>query len=332
MMLLSFLIARSNGISEKSYSKKARPMMEGLEGRALMAATAEVTKSGSNFIVRVDGTQTYSGTNYADALQNAAGTGERIMNVRVAGTLDKQVRLRVNTSFNYLTSTYMYAATPASSAAIYAYKSSGIRIDGVKMNGYPSYGIRLSSCPSPSITNCTIDFNNTSQPVVAIRVDSEGSTRTSGLYVRNVAIYDMASGDKQGLETYSIDNYDIDGVRASGLGGCGVLINNGNNGKIGTVTADNCGKGTTYAGLRFANNCNGAVVQYANVWNSSRGVFILNSTNIRIVKVNISDCPTDSIWIQNGSNNTVQSGDVWRGKRPVITNSPGSSINVVYHA
>lgn len=32
------------------------------------AATAEVTKSGSNFIVRVDGTQTYSGTNYSDAL------------------------------------------------------------------------------------------------------------------------------------------------------------------------------------------------------------------------------------------------------------------------
>jgi hypothetical protein len=199
------------------------------------------------------------------------------------------------------------------------------------MNGYPTYGIRISSCPSPSITNCTLDFNNTSQPAVAIRVDSEGSTRTSGLYVRNVNIYDLASGDKQGLETYSIDNYDIDGVRGSSLGGCAVLINNGNNGRIGTVTADNCGKGTTYAGLRFANNCNGATVTYANVWNSSRGVFILNSTNITISRVTISDCPVDSIWIQNGSNNRVNSGDVWRGKRPAITNSPGSSINVVYH-
>jgi hypothetical protein len=292
-------------------------------------ATAEVTKSGSNFIVRVDGTQTYSGTNYSDALQNAAGTGNRVMNIRVHGTIDKQVRLRTTTSFNYLTSSYSYATTNV--PAIYAYKSGGIRIDGLKMNGYPTYGIRLSSCASPSITNVTLDFNNTSQPAVAIRVDSEGSTRTSGLYVRNVAIYDMPAGDKQGLETYSIDNYDIDGVRASSIGGCGVLINNGNNGKIGTVTADNCGKGTTYAGLRFANNCNGATVGYANVWSSSRGVFILNSTNITVSRVTISDCPVDSIWIQNGSNNRVNSGDVWRGKRPAITNSPGSVINVVYH-
>jgi len=297
-------------------------------GQAI-AATAEVTKSGSNFIVKVDGVQTYSGTSYADALQNAAGVGDRVMNIRVAGTIDKQVRLRANTSFNYLTSSYCYATTNV--PAIYAYKVSGIRIDGLKMNGYPTYGIRLSSCPSPSITNVSMNFNNATQPVVAIRVDSEGSTRTSGLYVRNVSIYNMASGDKQGLETYSIDNYDIDGVRASSLGGCGVLINNGNNGKIGTVTADNCGKGTTYAGLRFANNCNGATVQYANVWNSSRGLFILNSTNIVVARVTISDCPVDSIWIQNGSNNKVQSGDVWRGKPPVITNSPGSSINVVYH-
>ncbi|HYO26596.1 MAG TPA: right-handed parallel beta-helix repeat-containing protein [Lacipirellulaceae bacterium] len=294
-----------------------------------LAATAEVTKSGSNFIVRVDGAQTYSGTDYADALQNAAGTGNRIMNVRVSGTLSKQVRLRVSTTFNYLTSSYMIATTNV--PAIYAYKSSGIRIDGLKMNGYPTYGIRLSSCPSPSITNVSIDFNNATQPAVAIRVDSEGSTRTSGLYVRNVSIYDMASGDKQGLETYSIDNYDIDGVRASSIGGCGVLINDGRNGKIGTVTADNCGKGTTYAGLRFANNCSGATVGYANVWNSSRGVFILNSTNITVSRVTISDCPVDSIWIQNGSNNRVNSGDVWRGKRPTITNSPGSAINVVYH-
>jgi parallel beta helix pectate lyase-like protein len=277
-------------------------------GGDAMGATAEVTKSGSNFIVRVDGSQTYSGTSYADALQNAAGTGNRVMNIRVHGTIDKQVRLRVSTSFNYLTSSYCYATTNV--PAIYAYKVSGIVIDGLKMNGYPTYGIRISSCPSPRITNCTLDFNNTTQPAVAIRVDSEGSTRTSGLYVRNVSIFDLANGDKQGLETYSIDNYDIDGVRGSSLGGCAVLINDG---------------------LRFANNCNGATVSYANVWNSSRGVFILNSTNITISRVTISDCPVDSIWIQNGSNNRVQSGDVWRGKRPAITNSPGSSINVVYH-
>jgi hypothetical protein len=293
-------------------------------------ATAELTKSGSNFIVKVDGVQTLSTTNYAEALQNAAGTGNRVMNIRASGNWDTEVRMRATSSFNYLTSTYSYARTPAGKAAIWAYKSGGIQIAGLKLNGYPSYGLHISSCASPSITNTDVDCRDTSQPVVAIRVDSEGSTRTTGLYARNVNVRNMTSGDRQGFETYSIDGYDLDGMWASNLGGCGVLINDGRNGKIGTATSGYCGKGTTYAGLRWANNCATATASRGNSNDSSRGIFILNATGITVNTATIVNCPVDSIWIQNGSNNRIASGTVKGGRSPVITSSPGSSINVTY--
>ena len=301
-----------------------------LLAQASHGATAEVTKSGSNYIVKVDGTQTLSTTDYATALQNAAGTGNRVMNVRTSGDWNTEVRMRATSSFNYLTSTYSYARTPAGKAAIWSYKSGGIQIAGLKLNGYPSYGLHISSCASPSITNTDVDCRSTSQPVVAIRVDSEGSTRTTGLYARNVNVRNMISGDRQGFETYSIDSYDLDGMWASNLGGCGVLINDGRNGKIGTATSGYCGQGTTYAGLRWANNCATATTSRGNSNDSSRGIFILNSTGITVNAVTIARCPVDSIWIQNGSNNRIASGTVNGGRAPVITSSPGSSINVSY--
>jgi hypothetical protein len=299
-----------------------------LIGSSAHAATAEVTKSGSNYIVKVDGVQTLSTTDYAAALQNAAGTGNRTMNVRVQGDWKSQVRMRTTSSFNYLTTSYSYARTNV--PALYAYKSGGIQINGLILLGYPAFGIRLSSCASPRITNTTVDCRNTTQPAVAIRIDSEGSTRTTGCYARTVKVMNMVSGDKQGFETYSIDGYDLSGMEGTSLGGCGVLINDGRSGTIGTAKSNDCGKGTTYAGLRFANNCDGATVSDCNSTSSARGLFILNSANVTVNKATISNCRTDSIWIQYGSNDRVSSGSVTSSPRPVITSSPGSSINVSY--
>lgn len=56
-----------------------------LLAQASYGATAELTQSRSNCIVKVDGTRTLSTTNYAAALQNAVGTGNRVMNIRAGG-------------------------------------------------------------------------------------------------------------------------------------------------------------------------------------------------------------------------------------------------------
>lgn len=294
-----------------------------------LAATAEVTKSGSNYIVKVDGTQVYSGTNYTDALLQAAGTGNRIMNIRVGGTITSTIRLRQQSTLNYYPTSERIVLGNIAGPGFYAYKSSGIVFNGLRLGGNAYYGIRLSSCGGASFNNINLDFGG--NPVaVGLRVDNEGSTRVSGLTIRNARVANIqAGGDRQGIETYGVDYYDIDGVTAYNIGGCGLLINNGNNGRIGSVYGDRCGNGTTYAALRFANNCNGATVNYADAKNSARGLFILNSTNIQVNRVLISNCSVDTIWIQNGSNNDVLAGNVY-GRAPVITNSPGSMINVVY--
>jgi hypothetical protein len=292
-----------------------------------IAATAEVTKSGSNFIVRVDGRQTLSTTSYLDALRNAAGTGNRVMNIRTSGSWNAEVRLRASTSFNYRTSSY---SNISGSRAIYSYKSSGIRIDGARLSGAASYGIRLSSCPGARLTNCDIDARNGS-PSVIYRIDSEGSSRTSGLYARNINARNTTSGGgRHGFETYSIDGYDISDMRASNVAGSGVQINDGRNGRVGSTNTSNTGKGTRYAGLRWANNCNTATASSVRDSGSSRGIFILNATRVTVNTANVSNNPVDSIWIQNGSNNRVLGGTVRGPRRPVITSSPGSSINVSY--
>lgn len=165
---------------------------------------------------------------------------------------------------------------------------------------------------------------------VGLRVDNEGSTRVSGLLIRNARVANiMGDDDRQGIETLGVDNYDIDGVSAYNIGGCGLLINDGRNGRIGSVYARLCGNGTTYASLRFANNCDGATVDYLDAADCARGLFILNSTQIRVTEVLISNCSVDTIWIRNGSNDTVLGGTAY-GLEPVITNSPGSSINVTW--
>ena len=335
----SFLALRSKATVRQFASSDVGPLWRMLLGIALVAiapatsslgaiATAEVTKSGRSYVVKVDGTQTYSGTNYADALQNAAGIGERIMNVRVGGTISKTVRLRWNTTFNYFP-TSERIILKVNGPGIYSYKSTGIVLDGLRIGGSAWYGIRLSSCNGAVITDLDMDFGG-ADVGVGLRVDNEGSTRVTGLTISNVRVANMkAGGDRQGVETFGVDNYDIDGIDAYNVGGCGLLINDSNNGTIGSVYGELCGNGTTYAALRFANGCDGATVDYLEAIDCGRGLFILDSDNIRVAEVSIANCVESTIWISNGSNNDVMSGTVL-GLEPAITNSPGSSINVVW--
>lgn len=298
-----------------------------------LAATAEVTRSGSTYNVTVDGAQAYSGTDYTQALLTAAGTGQRIMNVRAGGTITGTIRLRYDTTFNYFPTSERITMSVAG-PGIYAYKSGGLVFNNLRIGGGPTYGIRLSSCGTPTINNLDMDFGGAAT-AIGLRVDNEGVAPASsvGLIIRNARVANLAAGgDRQGIETYGIDNYDIDGVSAYNIGGCGLLINGGANGKIGSVYANACGNGTTYAGLRFANGSNGATVGSVESVNCARGVFILNSQNITVNWADITNCPTDSIWIQNGINNRIVDGLVRGGKSPAITSSPGSIIDVDYYS
>lgn len=316
----------------------------GLHSVAL-ALTVEVTASGSTYIVKADGVTVYSGTSFTAAMQTAAGNGNRTINVRAGGRTSAQVRLMANTTLNWRTSSWWDSAMPKASsgagAQIYAKNASGIVIDGVKMNTSttgPGYGIRLSNCPGARVTNVTMDWRN-QNVYVGVRVDNESAgSNTNGLYIRNVSVSNTPMGaEAHGVETYGVNNVDISGITGTRLGGCGLLVQGGSGGSVGSVTGTRCGWGTGYATMRFANgysNCTVASVTSNGEDNRTggaeggRGLFILNSSNITVNTVNITNQASQGIYIQGGSSNRVNGGSVSWSVAPRIDNSPGSSINV----
>jgi hypothetical protein len=315
-------------------------------GNSAHALVVEVTGSGSNYVVTTDAGQTlYNGTSFTAALQASTGTGNRTINVRVGGRTSQQVRIFANTTFNWRTSSYWDSAmTKASSGAgaqLYAKNAAGIVIDGVKMNtsnAGPGYGIRLSNCAGARVTNIDMDWRN-QNVYVGIRVDNESAgANTNGLTVSGVNVRNTPWGsESHGVETYGVNNVSINNVTCSNLGGCAVLVQGGSGGSVGTVRGTKVGNGTGYATMRFANgysNCTVSSVISDGQDNRSgdpeggRGLFILDSTNITVNSVSITNQASQGIYIQNGSNNRVLSGTVSWSVAPRITNSPGSSINV----
>ena len=304
-----------------------------------MAQTVEVTASGSNYRVTLDGAQTYLGNSFTAAMQNAAGNGNRTINVRVGGATTAQVRLFSNTTLNWLTSSYWDArvgkAASRAGAQIYANGATGIRIVGLRMNtgtAGPGYGIRLSNCPGARIENVDMDWRG-QNVFVGIRIDNESSSaRVNGLYIRNVNVRNTPSGsESHGVETYGINNVDISGIQASNIGGCACLVQDGSGGTVGSVTGTRCGWGTGYATMRFANgysNCSVASVTSDGQSAGGRGLFILNSSSITVTTVNIRNQASQGIYIQGGSNNRVNGGSVSNSVAPRIDASPGSSISV----
>jgi hypothetical protein len=300
----------------------------------------EVTRESGNYIVKLNNKQTYIGNSFTGAMLNAAGNGNRIINVRTGGISTKPIRLYPNTTFNWLTKSFWDSHVKRvgnnSGATLYASNAIRIRINGLKMlttsKTGPGFGIRLASCSGARIENVLMDFRGRA-PNAAIRVDNSATRgiRANGLYIRNVEIRNTAKGaDSQGIETAAVNNVDIDDVKGVKLGGCACLIQAGEGGWIGTVEGVQCGWGAGYAALRFANGFSHCYVEKViadGKGDGGRGLFILNSTHITVNQVDIRNNKAQGILIQFGENNKVNQGTVTNAAIRIV-DSPGSSINV----
>jgi hypothetical protein len=142
--------------------------------------------------------------------------------------------------------------------------------------------------------------------------------------------YPREEGDYQGVETFGINNVDIDNIEGRNLGGCALLVQGGSGGRIGTVKGVRCGNGSGYATLRFANKYSDCVVdkvisdgQYV----GGRGLFIKNSSNITVKSVEIRNAAAQGIFIQHAKGNKVLSGTV-RNSQVRLSDAPESKFNV----
>ena len=147
---------------------------------------------------------------------------------------------------------------------------------------------------------------------IGIRVDSHPSRPyEDGRWVRNLTVLNCRFENlgSHGLETYGVDGFTIDNIVARNNGECGVLINKGYNGTIGSVDAYRCSKGGGYAGLRFANDCANVWVKSLRAVECGRGFFtVTGAKNIVVEEVYIRDCTSHAILLQNSDGVGVNSG------------------------
>jgi hypothetical protein len=302
--------------------------------------TVEVTRETGNYIVTLNNKQTYIGNSFTGAMLNAAGDGNRVINVRTSGITTKPIRLYPHTTLNWLTRSFWNSHVNSmgdnTGATLYAVNAMGIRINGLKMlttsKTGPGFGIRLASCSGARIENVLMDFRGRG-PSAAIRVDNSGNSRikANGLYIRNVEIRNTAEGvDSQGIDTFGVNNIDIDNVKGVNLGGSACVLRAGEEARIGTVTGIQCGWGRRGAALEIAHrfsNCYVEKVISDGKGVGGRGLFILNSTDITVNSVDIRNNKSQGIAIHLGGHNTVNKGTVTNAEIEIVR-SHDSFINV----
>ena len=118
--------------------------------------------------------------------------------------------------------------------------------------------------------------------------------------------------DEHGIETFNA--YEIYGktIKATDIGGCGILLNCSYNAWINEVIAKRCCSSGTYAATRFANDCGPNInIHYVYGEACGNGVFLVSSSNdIHIDKINLVNTHSTPIYVGGSAGLHVQSGKI----------------------
>ena len=118
--------------------------------------------------------------------------------------------------------------------------------------------------------------------------------------------------DEHGIETFNV--YEIFGktIKATDIGGCGVLLNCSYNVWINEVIAKRCCPQATYAATRFANDAGPNInIHYVYGEACGNGVFLVSSSNgITIDKVNLVNTHSTPVYVGGSAGLHIQSGKI----------------------
>lgn len=296
-----------------------------VSGTIAFGATAYVTKSGSTWTGKVDGTVVYTGTSYNAAIQaciNAMSSGT--IYIRNSGTCeaDYGVAPKNGLTLDY-GGTQSYGQSGTISVIQLDYKSN-VTIKNQKITGSPRYGIWSRSSSSITLSGCTCDVTGG----LIYRFDD-----SKGAGSRNININSITANGAtaHGCETYTVDGFYWSTVTANNSAGCGLLLNNTINWSGSSVYAYNCCYGGGYAGFRVANSNQKGTVNYVDANHCGRGIFSL--TESRDATVNncyIRYCSGIGIWLQDTYNTKIKAGTVesCAGGCYSITGGSGNSVTV----
>lgn len=240
----------------------------------------------------------------AEAIQNAIGEGGSDVHLLVGGKLSRTIRLQPGLKLHGHGNTF---EKTHDGTGFHREGSGGIGIHHLNLIGGKGWGFHLSRASDLVFDNVRITGGS-----IGIRVESHPSRPyEEKRWVRNLSVKDcfFEGCGSHGIETYGVENIQMDGISARNCRDCGVLVNKGRNVTIGAVTAHCCGFGGGYAGLRFANNCRDITVKNLTATECGRGFFtVSNCENIVVEQVTIRDCSSHAILLQHSKKVGINGG------------------------
>ena len=136
---------------------------------------------------------------------------------------------------------------------------------------------------------------------------------------------------EHGIETFNVYNVYANTIKATDIGGCGILLNCTYNVWINEVIGIRCCASGSYAAARFANDAGPNInIHYVYGEACGNGVFLVSSSNgITIDKVNLINTHSTPVFVGGSAGLRIQSGKIiTNGKTIKYSNFNGSTGTV----
>ncbi|KAF2642455.1 hypothetical protein P280DRAFT_467809 [Massarina eburnea CBS 473.64] len=280
------------------------------------SGTADVTVTGSGtFTVKKGSSTVYTGTDYLAAINSGitnTASGQRLV-VSSSGSIGANT-ITIKSGITFEGCGTINVGYRAAHGAIEILNNSGTKIPYLTLTGAPYFAVRVYG--SKDITFGVITMNLTGG--IGIRFDRDQAAN-SNIKMDTVSVTGATS---HGIETWNIAGFSINKFTGRNLGECGLLVQATTNAKIGTVDCDNCGAGTGYAALRFANQNGKLNGGYStNIYvdkliakGGGRGLFCVSESGAaEITTVDISGTENNAILIENCYGVNIKGGTVKGG-------------------
>lgn len=286
---------------------------------SLLAQTGEVTLSGSTWTGKVNGVTRYTGTSMNGAI-GACGSNmtSGTINLRASGSVTGTSRIfgstKVNGNGNTITGSF-------SGGIIQNRNGGGTGASNIRIGGSPWFGMYFQ-------TNAGSTFSGISGTGgILMRIDNCAGGSGSNF---NGGSPNGTQSGSHAVETYGINTATLGTVTATDrTGGCGLLFNATNVGRVSNVNGTRCNYSGGYAGYRIANNNYDCYVS-SRVTSIScgRGFFSLTgSNNSAVANLTATSNRDIGVWIQDCVKVRVVAGTVSGSACKAVSGS-GSYANV----
>lgn len=279
------------------------------------SADATVDGSEGSYVTTAGGSEVYSGSDYMAAIQAALDT------VADGGTVAVIASGSIGTGTISIGSGVTFegcgtiAVEDNGAGSIESLNTENAQIPYLSLTGAPYFGMYFYGTSGLALGEINMELSGG----MGIRFDRDEAAN-SDVTMGTVTVSGAGS---HAVETWNIDGLTIDSVVGTDIGECGLLLQTTTNARVGSVDCTNCGAGTGYAALRFANQ-NGMTSDggyETNVYIDSvvatgggRGIFCVSeSGGAEIGTVTISDTESNAVLLENCYGVSILAGTVSGG-------------------